>query len=234
MTTLAFLLLLPFLLRNRYLFPLTFVCLNNDILRFSYGLKYELFRFDGGVILLSDYYYFILIALTYIEMSNHKINFLFNKLIYIMLFLVFTAGIASLFFEFNVNTFIKIMRLFMNYIQYVYLVIYISKDEINMKIFTKTILYLVSLSFIIQYYEIFTQKRIVFSSIANPENRYYQEGVYLNVPHFGKVLYAWNRMLAFFPIAFFISAYYFLKRSSVIFIPNMLILILIITEGSSP
>ena len=60
--------------------------------------------------------------------------------------------------------------------------------------------------------------------IANPNNKYYTEGVYINIPYFGWVSYAWNRILSFIPLALFFSFYFLLKNVRIMGISNTVII----------
>ncbi len=218
--------LLPFLLRNKYTFPLTFILINTNVLQFSYGLKYEIFRFGAGVILLMDYYFVILFFLILRKINEIKLDYIYNRIFYIFGFITLVSLFSSIIFGFDVNVFVKVIRLFMRYIAYIYLALYLYESRENTVRFIRVLFVLVILVFILQVYELSIQKRVMIDLIANPYNKYYTEGVYINIPYFGWVLYAWNRMLAFMPLALFFSFYFLLRNVRVLPVGNTIMVLI--------
>jgi len=224
--TLAIIIFLPFLLKNKYTFPLTFILLNTRVLQFGYGLKYEVFRFGPGVILLSDYYFVILFFLILVKINEIKIVLIYNRIFYIFGFIILVSLFSSIIFEFDVNVFVKIVRYFTYYIAYIYLALYLYESRENTIRFIRVLFILVILSFILQIYEISIQRRVKIDLIANPNNKYYTEGVYINIPYFGWILYAWNRILAFIPLALFFSFYLLLKNVRILPVSNTIMVLI--------
>jgi hypothetical protein len=70
------------------------------------------------------------------------------------------------------------------------------------------------------------QKRVLINFIADPNNIYYTGGRYINIPYFGWVLYNWNRMLAFMPLAIFFSFYFLLKNVRVLPVGNTIMILI--------
>ena len=220
------LILLPYLLKNKYTFPLTFILLNTRALQFSYGLKYEVFRFGAGVILLSDYYFIIIFFLILRKINEIKLDYIYNRIFYIFGFIILVSLFSSIIFGFNVNVFVKIIRYFTYYIAYVYLAIYLYESRENTIRFVRVVFILIILAFILQIYEMTIQKRVVINFIADPNNKYYNVGAYINIPYFGWVLYNWNRMLAFMPLALFFSFYFLLRNIRVIPVSNTIMILI--------
>ena len=221
---LVIIILLPFLLKNKYTFPLTFILLNTRVLQFGYGLKYEIFRFGAGAILLSDYYFAILFFLIIMKINEIKIDLIYNRIFYIFGFITLVSLFSSIIFGFDVNVFVKIIRYFTYYIAYIYLALYLYESRENTIRFIRVLFILVILIFILQVYEISIQKRVMIDLIANPNNKYYTEGVYINIPYFGWVLYGWNRILNFMPLALFFSFYLLLKNVRIIPVSNTIMI----------
>ena len=223
---LVILILLPLLLRNKYTFPLTFILLNTRVLQFGYGLQYEVFRFGAGAILLSDYYFVILFFLILGKINDVKLDYIYNRIFFIFGFITLISLFSSIIFGFDVNVFVKIVRYFTYYIAYVYLAIYLYESRENTIRFVRVIFILIILAFILQIYEMTTQKRVVIDLIANPNYTYYVAGTYINIPYFGWVLYNWNRMLAFMPLALFFSFYFLLRNIRVIPVSNIIMILI--------
>jgi hypothetical protein len=202
------------LLFNRKYFPFAFILLNTNILEFGYGLKLEIFRFGGGVIFLRDIYILIIIYL--IISSKIKCKIYYSKLFIIIGGLFISGLLASLVFGFDFNIFVRVARLLLFYLSYVYLGLYFLENTDNFYRFGKILFIFVILSVLIQIYEITVQKRIIIDAIANYENKYFIEGVYLKIPYFGRILYSWNRMLSFMPLALFYSGYLLLKKEKIL------------------
>lgn len=222
----AILILLPLLLKNKYTFPLTFILLHTRVLQFSYDLKYEVYRFGAGVILLMDYYFVILFFLILWKMNEIKMDLIYSRIFYIFGFITLVSLFSSIIFGFDVNVFIKIIRYFTCYIAYIYLALYLFESRENTIRFIRIVFILVIFAFIIQVYEMTIQKRLVIDSIANLGNKYYVGGTYINIPYFGWVLYNWNRMLSFMPLALFFSFYFLLKNVRVIPVSNIIMILI--------
>lgn len=71
-----------------------------------------------------------------------------------------------------------------------------------------------------------SQKRIVIDLIADPTNKYYNAGTYIDIPYFGWVLYNWNRMLPFMSFALFFSFYLLLRNIRVIPVSNTIMILI--------
>ena len=223
---LVIIILLPFLLKNKYTFPLTFILLNTRVLQFSYDLRYEVFRFGANAILLSDYYFVILFFLILSKINEIKIDLIYNRIFFIFGFITLVSLFSSIIFGFDVNVFVKIIRYFTYYITYIYLALYLYESRENTIRFIRVVFILVIVAFILQIYEMTIQKRVVIDLIANPNNKYYVAGTYINIPYFGWVLYNWNRMLAFMPLALFFSFYFLLKNVRVIPVSNIIMILI--------
>ena len=223
---LVIIILLPFLLKNKYTFPLTFILLNTRVLQFGYGLKYEVFRFGAGVILLSDYYFVIIFFLILQKINEVKLDYIYNRIFYIFGFITLVSLFSSIIFGFDVNVFVKIVRFFTYYIAYIYLALYLYESKENTIRFVRVVFILIILAFIIQIYEITIQDRLMIEPIADSLNKYYTEGVYIRIPYFGWVLYTWNRMLAFIPLALFFSFYFLLRNIKVIPVNNTIMILI--------
>ncbi|MBL7086207.1 MAG: O-antigen ligase family protein [Candidatus Cloacimonetes bacterium] len=185
-----------------------------------------MFRFSAGVILLSDYYFVILFFLILSKINEIKIDLIYNRIFYIFGFITLVSLFSSIIFGFDVNVFVKIIRYFTYYIAYIYLALYLYESRENTIRFIRVIFILVIVAFILQIYEMTLQKRVVIDFISNPNNIYYTGGRYINIPYFGWVLYNWNRMLAFIPLAMFFSFYFLLKNVRVIPVSNTIMILI--------
>jgi len=223
---LVILILLPFLLKNKYTFPVTFILINTNLLQFSYGLKTEVFRFGVGVILLMDYYFVILFFLILRKINEIKLDLIYIRIFYIFGFIILVSLFSSIIFGFDVNVFVKIIRYFIYYIAYIYLAIYLYESRENTIRFVRVLFILVIFAFILQIYEMTIQERVVIDFIMNPKNLYYAGGRYINIPYFGWVLYNWNRILSFMPLTIFFSFYFLMKNVRVLPVSNTIMILI--------
>lgn len=216
--TLLIIILLPILVSNDKTFPYVLILGFTNILQFTYGINnYLLFSFGGkatGNIFLIYYYSVILIILIWQKIKTINLKIYYDKLFLIFGLLVLTGILASINFGFYFQSLARVMRGFLIYLNFVYLALYLIKNEKNVLNFVKALYSICVISFFIMIYEIINQKRLVIDAIKPDKlfaESYYHSDIFIPIVGVGEIFYSWARNIEFIPATLFLSSYFYLK-----------------------